>query len=380
MSFSHSLVDYTAEIYYELIDQNGSTVAIKSFISSPYINGANQNGWAYADAFNIENAYNLIKFSFIPQNGVNYKIKVTVKEGKRVGFWANFFNNINFWVVVGTYETNTSKLYYNNANPNFILSSQMGIDGGGRPISCRSNVSINGNSSSCESKYLLEVIETDAYWTNYLNADYAGKWFNVPVSNIDLQWFTANYGNPVNGDPVNGPTPTAYDGFEMKEKNVTGSNGQPNFYIIKISVLQNVWKSKQMLIDVDGSCKTSTVEMFDPNTMTPMSDEEIAELLNSHGLPNYFENSSDVVEQQQKLHQDPIIYPNPAFGLATIKHPEEYKLQNILVTNIYGRMETVEIETKENFSHLDLTNLSKGFYFVRISYSDHLTTLKLQVK
>jgi hypothetical protein len=283
-------------------------------------------------------------------------------------------------------ETIPAEVNYKNATPSLTLTSQAG-NVNNIPVSCQSNVTINGSATNCETKYLLEVIETDQWWNPLTNPDYAGAWFNVPVklNDIDLQWFTSIYGNPLNGNVVNGPAPTAYAGFTMRERIVSNQAGPTaNFYIIKLSVLENVWQSAQILIAVNGSCKTDGGAQiaFDPSSMVPMSEAEIAEMYALHGIP-YTTSSSQFLNQPEAAQKDItiILAPNPAQASVNLALSDGSTPERITITDLFGQLYNCQISAQDfGGVQINTQNLNSGLYIVSIVANNTLIREKLWIK
>ena len=374
--FSHYVSTGAIRVRYDLQTTTGSTVY--SFEAAPY-----EDWGTYYYTVDNQVVEGLVHPNFakiIPVNNQYYKIKITIRKGSSVGFWANLTGTINNWDhVVATYETNPSRVQLKDANPQFTLTSQIGTDAGGRPISCASDVRINGSASTCETVYYLEVTETDQWWNHsFPPADFAGAWLPGPVpSVIDLQWFCTNYGNPIDGDPVNGVVPSGYDGFLMRERPYPG-NLTPNFYRIKLVTFQNAWKEKNLLIDVDGSCKTGSPNLaFDPNSMVPMTQEELDVLFKRHGNPIAEPN---LIAQQVEL-SDITLYPNPAKNYCTITSSQPVSAHNIILTDLFGNSFNCSIQQVDNNNlELNTENLKSGLYIIIIQFNDQLIREKLWVE
>jgi hypothetical protein len=355
-------------IRYDLITEDGVTVRTEEYESFNY-------EWpTYVTGTNINNIGNEI-FSHTPFDGRDYYFKITVRAGKKIGF----FMPLNWSTVLGTYYTLPAEVKYKQANPQFSLTSQIGTDAGGRPISCASDVRINGSASTCETVYYLEVTETDQWWNHsFPPADFAGKWFTGTVpSNIDLQWFCNNFGNPLNGDPVMGINPTAYAGFSMETDNYPDTPF-PNFYRIKLVTFQNAWKEKNMLIDVDGSCKTGSPSIaFDPTSMVPMTQTELDELFQRHGNPLV----DEALQAENSLEPSVKIYPNPAKDYCTITATEVILIENIQITDLYGNtFECPANERVDNSIEINTSDLNSGLYIIVVQIGDKLIREKLWIR
>jgi hypothetical protein len=135
----------------------------------------------------IENAFTSNFGFFNPAFGQYYRFRITIHQGKRAGFRGTF--GINNWSFVASYETTPTRILLRDANPEFTLTSQT-TTVNGIPVSCATDVRINGSASTCETVYYLEVTETDQWWNHdrSAGAQFAGLWFSNSVpSNIDLQ-------------------------------------------------------------------------------------------------------------------------------------------------------------------------------------------------
>ena len=65
------------------------------------------------------------------------------------------------------------------------------------------------------------------------------------------------------------------------------------------------------------------------------------------------------------------LFPNPTKDKLSIN--SEYIISNIEIFDIYGRK---VFETKETNTEIDVSNLNKGIYFMRITDSSDKTTIK----
>lgn len=207
----------------------------------------------------------------------------------------------------------------------------------------------------------------------------------MKLQDIDLQWFTANYGSPLNGNVVNGPTPTAYAGFTMRERIVQNSSGSTNnFYIIKLSVLQNTWQSAQLLIDVNGICKTGNgvKTAFDPSDMVPMSEAEIAAMYAKNGM-TYTTSTIQFTNQQVETVKDVsiILAPNPAQESVTLILSDGSTPEIITITDLFGQQYNCPI-TAQDFGSVqfDTQKLKSGLYIVSIVMNNRLIQEKLWIK
>ena len=355
-------------IRYDLITEDGVTVRTAEYESGEY-------EWpTYVTGTNINNIGNEI-FSHTPVDDRDYYFKITVRAGKKIGL----FSGLNWSTVLGTYYTLPAEVDYEDANPEFTLTSQT-TTVNGIPVSCSGDVRINGSASTCETVYYLEVTETDQWWNHaYPQAHFAGKWFTGTVpSNIDLQWFCNNYGNPLptTVSPVSGQIPSSYGGFQMQERPYPG-NGTPNFYRIKLVTFQNAWKEKNMLIDV-YTCKTGSPSIaFDPSTLVPMTQAELDALFQRHGNPLVDES----LLLDNSLEPSVNLYPNPAKDYCTITATELVQIENIQIMDLYGN--SFECPTNErvvNSIELNTSILKSGLYIIVVQIGDKLIRKKLWIQ
>ena len=99
---------------------------------------------------------------------------------------------------------------------------------------------------------------------------------------------------------------------------------------------------------------------------------------NYNGEIKYFENTSlntynkIITSKTNKIS----VYPNPSHGIFTIDTKEKY---DITITNIAGKIIANYIST-ESKSKIDLSNKSKGIYFIKLKNTTNTETLKVLVK
>lgn len=89
-------------------------------------------------------------------------------------------------------------------------------------------------------------------------------------------------------------------------------------------------------------------------------------------------NYSDVTIVDQENEVDVLIYPNPNNGSFAIQvnHILEQSFQ-VMITDVEGKMVYASISTSHE--KLELTDLAKGFYIVRISLEDKIVTQKMVI-
>lgn len=325
----------------------------------------------------IENTFTSNFGFFNPAFGQYYRFRITIHQGKRVGFWGTF--GINNWSFVASYETTPTRIILKDANPEFTLTSQIGTDASGRPISCATDVRINGSASTCETVYYLEVTETDQWWNHaYPQAQFAGLWFTGEVKDVNLQWFCANYGNPLptTVSPVSGQIPSSYGGFQMQERPYPG-NLTPNFYRIKLVTFQNAWKEKNMLIDVDGSCKTDGQKTaFDPTSMVPMTQAELDALFQRHGNPLV----DEALLAENSLERSVNLYPNPALEYTILQGDLVLQQEDITITDLYGNIVPCPINALEDGKlEINTNKLTTGLYIITIQSQEYNIRKKLWI-
>ncbi|QNR23660.1 T9SS type A sorting domain-containing protein [Croceimicrobium hydrocarbonivorans] len=323
-----------------------------------------------------------------PTVGDGFYLRVEVVEGNCVGSWCWLTQAPNAWQLNrGTFTTNVSSVAINEAIPRFTLSSQYGTDAGGTPLTCESNITINGSSTSCETKYLIEVIETDASWNFAISGtNYAGAWFNGQVPTIwHLQHIAQNYGNPQNGDVVNGPPPTQYQGWTMTDR--TLSNGNNNRYLVKLSVMDDIWTSKQMLIEVNANCKNGgsnyNMEEF-AATLDPMSPAEVEEVqaeLRNGGVE--FKSLKQIAMDSRLDKVEELsfkVFPNPASSTINLQFSEDVSLETVNLVNASGQRFEVKAEKVQNDIYaIDVKALKKGFYVIYVQVDNAIKTEKIQI-
>ena len=72
------------------------------------------------------------------------------------------------------------------------------------------------------------------------------------------------------------------------------------------------------------------------------------------------------------------IYPNPSEDILKINYlNDSFKISKIKITDFQGR--TIAYKTKE-FNSIDIKNLSKGIYFLKVETEENLSTLKKFIK
>jgi len=315
-----------------------------------------------------------------------FYMRVEVVEGNCVGSWCWLTNAPNAWNLNrGTYTTNPSSIDINDAVPRFTLSSQYGTDAGGTPLTCQSNITINGASTSCETKYLIEVIETDATWDFNINGtNYAGAWFNGQVPTIwHLQHIAQYYGNPSNGDVVNGPPPTQYNGWTMTDR--TLSNGNNNRYLVKLSVMDDTWTSKQMLIEVNSNCKAgkTDVNMDDfISSLDPMTPDEVAQVqseLKAAGVD--FKSLKQLALESPGLGEvECTVYPNPANSTITFEFNDEVQLESATFVSASGQKFALNVQEKQGAVYeFNVSEVNPGFYVVFIETNNGYISKKVQI-
>ena len=80
------------------------------------------------------------------------------------------------------------------------------------------------------------------------------------------------------------------------------------------------------------------------------------------------------------------IYPNPNDGKFTLKISNQYTINRNMNLNIFALLgqtvysESLEMSNKEFYKRINLSNLSKGLYFIRISDSKNDFTGKIVIQ
>jgi hypothetical protein len=400
--------------YEKCRSQDNHTIYVKPELD-PSVSVSTSSGWVelryylYRSSNNqlirtkIQNLYNLGAYpttvdaalikqyctiDITPSVSDGYYLRVEVIEGNCVGSWCWLTNAPNAWNFNrGTFTTNPSGVTIKEAVPRFSLSSKYGTDGSGTPLTCQSNITINGASTTCETKYLLEVIETDANLNLLIsNANYAGAWFNGQVPTIwHLQHITQNYGNPQNGDVVNGPAPTLYNGWTMTDR--TLANGNNNRYLIRLSVMDDTWTTKQMLIEVNGNCKMGKNEVdlaefaASLNPMTPTEVEEIQFELRKSGVD--VKSLSQIVKESPKTGHAALTinaFPNPATSTINLAINNDIDLKAVTLVNTAGQSFTVNAEKEgTGLYKLDVSQFKRGFYIIYVQSDGKFETVKIQL-
>ena len=97
-----------------------------------------------------------------------------------------------------------------------------------------------------------------------------------------------------------------------------------------------------------------------------------------------FENCSGISELNNELGFN--IYPNPNDGKFTLKISNQYTINRNMNLNIFALLgqtvysESLEMSNKEFYKRINLSNLSKGLYFIRISDSKNDFTGKIVIQ
>jgi hypothetical protein len=164
--------------------------------------------------------------------------------------------------------------------------------------------------------------------------------------------------------PVNGEIPSSYLGFQMESRPYPGNPATPNLYRIKLVTFQNAWKEKNMLIDVDGSCKTSAQSMaFDPTSMVPMTQAELDALFQRHGNPLV----DEFFLLDNSLEPSVNLYPNPALEYTILQGDLVLQPEDITITDLYGNIVPCPINALEDGKlEINTNKLSTGLYIITI--------------
>jgi Secretion system C-terminal sorting domain len=153
------------------------------------------------------------------------------------------------WSTLQTTLTNTITVSAQQAIPDFNING-IPIPSNGSPILvCGSNIRVNAANTSCETRYLVSIQESDRWW-NRTGQYEVDVWFNGQApNNINLQQLAINNSQP----------PTFIGPVNRRNTGLFGGNlpnGQKRYYRVSICVNEPNWVCKTALIEVDGNCRT----------------------------------------------------------------------------------------------------------------------------
>jgi len=108
-----------------------------------------------------------------------------------------------------------------------------------------------------------------------------------------------------------------------------------------------------------------------------LSAYEVASLYNSPGIP--LPNNCDSVSSTKNIDFDDwiTVYPNPSTGLVHIENISSEKIDDVKVYTPVGKIVAhYTIHSKADYNNLDMRNLSKGVYFLKIKMSNSIHLIK----
>ncbi|SOE21227.1 hypothetical protein SAMN06298216_1698 [Spirosomataceae bacterium TFI 002] len=171
-----------------------------------------------------------------------YQVQLFIE--KHEGWW--IFKKWETWIN----ETSPNYLDISNkpATPNYTINGQAIF--GDTPIDvCSGNIKIDASLCQCESKYSINVQESDRYW-NRTNQYEWGTWFNgIAPNNLNLQYLSTvnSTGNDFVGSASRQNTPL-----------ISGSlpnNGGDRYYRVSVCTGEPSWNCKTALIRVKCDCE-----------------------------------------------------------------------------------------------------------------------------
>lgn len=226
---------------------------------------------------------------------------------------------------------------------------------------CASSIRLNGYNTSCESKYMIGIHESDINW-NRTHQYEVNVWFQGKApNNININNIAATYSN----------IPAHFSGHASRRgQPMLGGNlpsGLKRYYRVSICTNESVWKCKTMLVAVNGNCKSAGVE--DTNTYVVWNDESVSSKVltktsNQPGLsifPNPFNDQTTI--RLEKLSGEPVtlnVYDLNGRKVRTV-------LDQQSITGTYQ----VDIQKGK---------LSKGMYFLVGTIGDKKISKKLVVE
>jgi hypothetical protein len=162
--------------------------------------------------------------------------------------------------------------------------------------------------------------------------------------------------------------------------NLSYSNENPNFTINFSSVPFEVCPGEEVLMDIEEFFQevfffdVFMVSWHEPfsYTFTTTSDKIFLDITNNEGSVATFYN--DFLSQQEFLNQQLKVYPNPVKDKLFLESPG-LNIKKTKVYDLHGKVILVN-DTLENNS-LDLSQLERGIYFLRIETTNAQITKKI---
>ena len=154
--------------------------------------------------------------------------------------------------------------------------------------------------------------------------------------------------------------------------NLKNSGELIRLYDSEMQLVDRVEYSDQSPWDNDADGKGPTLELINP-----FYDNSLAEswkaIKNEYGSPGESNGWVDIIENSED--NQFIVYPNPAYNKIYIENPGQLSIE---IVNLQG----VVVLKKRNYdtTQIDISNLSTGFYLLKIWSDKKLTVLKLVVK
>jgi hypothetical protein len=172
----------------------------------------------------------------IPAEPGNYYAKIKLE--RRLGPW--------IWSTVDSMQSPALVAVKSKATPNFTINNMV-IPPAGAPLTVKiaNPIVMNGSSTTCATKYLVGVEESDAWWNRTYRYEWT-RWFSgKPPSNINLQVLSTTYSvapDWLGNDPSRQGTPL-FGGLL--------DNGQPRFYRVALCTGEPAWDCKHTLLKVE---------------------------------------------------------------------------------------------------------------------------------
>jgi len=102
------------------------------------------------------------------------------------------------------------------------------------------------------------------------------------------------------------------------------------------------------------------------NTSVYVPNESLDYYINASGWGDYFTNISPLDIDENKTTSNVTIYPNPTTGELNIMMSDtQYEMSDLMICDILGKIQKIEKQKTENT--IDISHLSAGIYFVKIS-------------
>ncbi|MCG8697133.1 MAG: T9SS type A sorting domain-containing protein [Bacteroidales bacterium] len=267
-----------------------------------------------------------------------YKAKVVAKKKKLFG-WETIFNQY----------TNSITISKVTATPNFNINGSTTT-----PLDVNaSNITVNAAATSCETKYHLHVMESNKWWSRTYDYE-VKKWFNGQAPNgINLQQFatTYSYGSTYTGSPSRQGSPLI--GGKLP-------NGNDRYYRVQIATAEPTWKTKTILIKVDGNAKSAegiTYHVADKKEMELSANKNIE-----------FE-----------------VYPNPASNYINVDIlSNEAKTVKITLMNTNGQIIMMntnhELNEGPNSLNLNISDIPAGMYIMGVTSGGSQSIKKVVIR